>query len=50
MSFLLVGAAVVGVGAGVAKAISGGKAKKAAKKESDAPASDEAKAEDKNKE
>jgi len=32
MSFLLVGAAVVGVGAGVAKAISGGKAKKAAKK------------------
>ena len=32
MSFLLVGAAAVGVGAGVAKAISGGKAKKAAKK------------------
>jgi hypothetical protein len=32
MSFLLVGAAVVGVGAGVAKAISGSKAKKAAKK------------------
>ena len=31
MSFLLVGAAVVGVGAGVAKAISGGKQKKAAK-------------------
>ncbi len=33
MSFLLVGAAAVGVGAGVAKAISGGKAKKAARKE-----------------
>ena len=31
MSFLLVGAAAVGVGAGVAKAISGGKQKKAAK-------------------
>ena len=33
MSFLLVGAAVVGVGAGVAKAISGAKQKKAAKAE-----------------
>jgi len=33
MSFLLVGAAVVGVGAGVAKAISGGKQKKAAEAE-----------------
>ena len=32
MSFLLVGAAAVGVGAGVFKAISGGKQKKAAKK------------------
>jgi hypothetical protein len=32
MSFLLVGAAVVGVGAGIAKAISGSKQKKAAKK------------------
>jgi hypothetical protein len=33
MSFLLVGAAAVGVGAGVAKAISGSKQKKAAKRE-----------------
>lgn len=32
MSFLLVGAAVIGVGAGIAKAISGAKQKKAAKK------------------
>ena len=36
MSFLLVGAAAIGVGAGVAKAISGGKQKKAAKAEADA--------------
>tara|TARA_R100000353_G_scaffold175378_1_gene145555 strand:- start:2421 stop:3107 length:687 start_codon:yes stop_codon:yes gene_type:complete len=36
MSFLLVGAAAIGVGAGVAKAISGGKQKKAAKKEAEA--------------
>ena len=36
MSFLLVGAAAVGVGAGVAKAISGSKQKKAAKKAEEA--------------